>query len=256
MLTRQVGEFRKIMEKKDVDAVANHFDGSGLKKLFSHGIRRFNANAKNSATWLKRSVNNVHVFFCVWLLVTIERNPTSHYNRASTNPTSTTAIAILEYFSSLLSSLSKAPSLDRFYAILAEHWTPEPEPGLEDGFIPPDPSPEPAPVPPKPLSPPPPPATLTPGPKAPQPVISKAVMPPPPVPPKVPVVSTSVASEAGLPPLPPRDCTDPAEIRRMIAERAAAIRLLAISSVYKKHQTKIQEVSSTKSGLVLMVSGQ
>jgi len=75
MLTRQVGEFRKIMGK-DVDAVANHFDGSGLKKLFSHGIRRFNANAKNSATWLKRSVNHVHVFFCVWLLVTIERNPT------------------------------------------------------------------------------------------------------------------------------------------------------------------------------------
>lgn len=52
MLARQVAEFRKIMGQ-DSDAVSNHFDGSGLKKLFSHGIRRFNANAKNSVTWLK-----------------------------------------------------------------------------------------------------------------------------------------------------------------------------------------------------------
>ena len=35
---------------KDMDAMANHYDGSGMKKLFSHGIRRFNAGAKNSVS--------------------------------------------------------------------------------------------------------------------------------------------------------------------------------------------------------------
>lgn len=49
ILSPKVGQFRDLCGK-DVDAVANHFDGSGLKKLFSHGIRRFNAGAKNSAT--------------------------------------------------------------------------------------------------------------------------------------------------------------------------------------------------------------
>ena len=44
----QVGAFRDLMGK-DTDQVANHFDASGIKKLFSHGIRRFNAGQKNSA---------------------------------------------------------------------------------------------------------------------------------------------------------------------------------------------------------------
>ena len=128
--------------------------------------------------------------------------------------------------------------MDRFYAIMGEHWAPQ---GGDSGGLEDDTSDSHRPVP-KPVSPPPPPATLAPGPgpKAPQPVIPEALMPPPPVP-----ATVRFASES-LPPLPSRDCSDPAEIRRMIAARAEAIRLLAISSVYTKHQTKIQEVASTK----------
>ena len=48
----QVTRFRRDMDLK-VDAVLMNMDAEGLKRLFSHGIRRLKTGSESRATFLK-----------------------------------------------------------------------------------------------------------------------------------------------------------------------------------------------------------
>ena len=52
----QVSQLRTLLGKEQ-DAVVTHLDASGLKRLFSHGIKRFQARTTSRVTWTALSLD-------------------------------------------------------------------------------------------------------------------------------------------------------------------------------------------------------